>query len=43
MNIVDLLKEKEGENVEFKEAKQRFDFEELVRYACAIANLGVGK
>ena len=43
MNIVDLLKEKEGENVEFKEAKQRFDFEELVRYACAIANLGGGK
>ncbi len=38
----DLLNAKEGENLEFKENKHRFDFEELVKYACAIANCGGG-
>lgn len=43
MDIKKLLNAKEGENIEFKEAKQRFDFEELAKYACAIANRGGGK
>jgi predicted HTH transcriptional regulator len=32
----------EDEHLEFKEAKSRFDFEELVRYCCALANEGGG-
>ena len=40
MDIQDLLKEKEGENCEFKEAKNNFDFEKLVQYACALSNRG---
>ncbi|MFA6033176.1 MAG: ATP-binding protein [Myxococcota bacterium] len=32
----------EDEHLEFKEAKERFDFEELVRYCCALANEGGG-
>ena len=43
MDIQDLLKEKEGENCEFKEAKNNFDFEKLVQYACALSNRGGGK
>ena len=43
MDIAKLLHAKEGENIEFKEAKNRFDFEELVKYACAISNQGGGK
>ena len=42
MEITKLLNAKEGENVEFKEAKNRFDFNELVKYASAISNLGGG-
>ncbi len=38
----DILTAKEGENLEFKEAKRHYDFEELVKYACAIANCGGG-
>ncbi len=41
-DLSELLEAKEGEHVEFKEAKNRFDFEELVKYACAIANEGGG-
>lgn len=33
----------EDEHLEFKEAKNRFDFEELVRYCAALANEGGGK
>ena len=33
----------EGEHLEFKEAKQRYDFEELVKYCCALANEGGGR
>lgn len=33
----------EGENLEFKEARNRFDFEELTRYCVALANEGGGK
>lgn len=43
MDIKKLLDAKEGENIEFKEAKNRFDFNELTHYACAIANAGGGK
>ncbi|MFZ4396803.1 MAG: helix-turn-helix domain-containing protein, partial [Kiritimatiellia bacterium] len=41
-DLNELLEAKEGEHVEFKEAKNRFDFVELVKYACAIANEGGG-
>lgn len=37
-----LLEAKEGENIEFKEAKNNFEFDELAKYACAIANRGGG-
>lgn len=43
MNIEELLKAKEGENIEFKSAQHHFDFGELVKYACALANRGGGK
>lgn len=33
----------EGNNLEFKEAKRHFDFEELVRYCAALANEGGGR
>ena len=32
----------ENEHIEFKEAKNRFDFEDLVKYCCALANEGGG-
>jgi ATP-dependent DNA helicase RecG len=37
------LHAKETEHIEFKEAKQRYDFEELVKYCVALANEGGGK
>lgn len=37
-----LLEAKEGENIEFKEAKNSFEFDELAKYACAIANRSGG-
>lgn len=43
MDIPTLLLAPEGETIEFKEAKTDFDFEKLVKYACAIANCGGGK
>ena len=39
----DLLNAPEGENYEFKEAKNRYDFEEAVKYCCALSNSGGGK
>ena len=33
----------EGEHFEFKEAKNRFHFEKLAKYCCALANEGGGK
>ena len=42
-NIQDLLEAKEGERVQFKEAKNRFDFEEAAKCCCALANNGGGK
>ena len=41
-NIDDLLNAPEGENIEFKTAKNTYEFDELVKYACAIANCGGG-
>lgn len=37
------MQEKEGERLEFKAAKNRYDFEELTRYCVALANEGGGK
>lgn len=37
------MKDKESEHLEFKEARYRYDFEELTRYCAAIANEGGGK
>jgi len=37
-----LLETKEDEHLEFKEAKERFDFEILVKYCVALANEGGG-
>jgi len=37
------MRGKEGENCEFKEATNRFDFELLGKYVCALANEGGGK
>lgn len=37
------LEADEGSTFEFKEARNRFDFELLVRYCCALANEGGGK
>ena len=41
-NIDDILNAPEGERIEFKEAKNSYEFDELVKYACAIANCGGG-
>ena len=38
-----LIKASEAEHLEFKEARNRFDFEKLVRYCAALANEGGGK
>jgi ATP-dependent DNA helicase RecG len=37
------MKAKEGENLEFKEAKGSFHFENLCKYCCALANEGGGQ
>ncbi|MEX2375369.1 MAG: RNA-binding domain-containing protein, partial [Dehalococcoidia bacterium] len=37
-----LVKRGEGRGLEFKAARNRFDFDELVRYVVAIANEGGG-
>jgi ATP-dependent DNA helicase RecG len=42
-NINDLLNAPEGDHYEFKEAKNRYDFGEAVKYCCALANCGGGK
>lgn len=41
--IKKLLNAKEGENYEFKEAKNSFHFGDAVKYCCALANCGGGK
>lgn len=42
-NIQELLESKEGEHIQFKEAKNRFDFGEAAKCCCALANNGGGK
>lgn len=41
-SIAALLDAQEGETVQFKEAKRRFDFTEAVKICCALANCGGG-
>lgn len=41
--VQELLEAKEGEHVQFKEAKNRFDFGEAAKCCCALANNGGGK
>ncbi len=43
MTLKELINAKEGEQIQFKEAKNRFDFEEAVKCCCALANCGGGK
>ena len=43
ITIEDLLEAKEGEHIQFKEAKKRFDFGEAAKCCCALANDGGGK
>ena len=38
-SVQELLEAKEGEHVQFKEAKNRFDFGEAAKCCCALANL----
>ena len=40
--LEELLNAKEGENYEFKEAKNSFEFDDLARYSCALSNEGGG-
>lgn len=42
-SVEELLEAKEGEHVQFKEAKNRFDFGEAARCCCALANDGGGQ
>jgi ATP-dependent DNA helicase RecG len=42
-SVEELLNAPEGEHYEFKEAKNRFDFKEILKYCCALANCGGGK
>ena len=42
-SVGELLNAKEGEQIQFKEAKTRFDFNEAARCCCALANCGGGK
>ncbi|MFO0952182.1 MAG: putative DNA binding domain-containing protein [Isosphaeraceae bacterium] len=41
--IEEWIRGKEDETCEFKEAKQRYDFEELVKYGAGLANCGGGR
>ena len=41
--VQELLEAKEGEHVQFKEAKNRFDFGEAAKCCCALANNSGGK
>ena len=42
ITIAELLAAQEGEQMQFKEAKRRFDFEEAAKICCALANCGGG-
>ena len=39
----EILSAKEGEHLEFKEARQSYDFGRLAKYCCALANEGGGR
>lgn len=41
--LLELLQAEEGEHLEFKEAKERYDFEKLAKYCAALANEGGGR
>ena len=41
--VSELLEAKEGEQIQFKEAKNRFSFEEAAKCCCALSNDGGGK
>lgn len=41
--LEEILNKTENEHLECKEAKNRYDFEKLVKYCCALANEGGGK
>lgn len=41
-SVQELLEAKEGEHVQFKEAKNRFGFGEAAKCCCALANNGGG-
>lgn len=43
ITIEELLEAKEGEQIQFKEAKNRFDINEAARCCCALSNCGGGK
>ena len=43
MILSELLDAPENEHLEFKEAQKKYEFDELVRYACAISNCGGGR
>jgi ATP-dependent DNA helicase RecG len=43
ISVEELLEAKEGESVQFKEAKERFDMGEALRCCCALANCGGGR
>ena len=43
MTLKELLNAKEGEHIQFKEAKNRFEFNEAAKCCCALANCGGGK
>lgn len=43
VSIEELLNGKEGENIQFKEAKNRFSFNDAAQCCCALANCGGGK
>lgn len=43
MTVEELLEAKEGESIQFKEAKNRFDSGEAARCCCALANCGGGE
>ena len=40
--LAEIMASKEGENLEFKEARTKYDFEKLVQYCAALANEGGG-
>ena len=43
MTLGELMEAQEGEGIQFKEAKNRFDFGEALRCCCALSNCGGGK